>query len=131
MGDSLDFDELSRQRLEKDTKELKKLIEAHFEARKKDDEEFAKFEAHVNERKEKRAQQIQERQEKEKIKRAKEDEERKRREEEEEKERQEKEDSKKMAFIPDRATLKKGKSGENKQSWNQKIKDLYSKMAVA
>merc|ERR1712157_146985 len=96
-------------------------IEAHFEARKKDDEEFAKFEAHVNERKEKRAQQIQERQEKEKIKRAKED----------EKERQEKEDSKKMAFIPDRATLKKGKSGENKQSWNQKIKDLYSKMAVA
>merc|ERR1712178_498778 len=104
-------------------KELKKLIEAHFEARKKDDEEFAKFEAHVNERKEKRAQQIQERQEKEKVKRA--------REEEEEKERQEKEDSKKMAFIPDRATLKKGKAGESKQSWNQKIKDLYSKMAVA
>merc|ERR1712157_666329 len=57
--------------------------------------------------------------------------ERKRKEEEEEAARQEKEDSKKMAFIPDRATLKKGKGAENKTSWNQKIKDLYSKMAVA
>ena len=131
MGDSVNFDELQKQRVEKDTKELKKLIEAHFEARKKDDEEFAKFEAHVNERKAKRAEQIKERQEKEKLKRAKEDEERKRKEEEEEAARQEKEDSKKMAFIPDRATLKKGKGAENKTSWNQKIKDLYSKMAVA
>ena len=84
MGDSVNFDELQKQRVEKDTKELKKLIEAHFEARKKDDEEFAKFEAHVNERKAKRAEQIKERQEKEKLKRAKEDEERKRKEEEEE-----------------------------------------------
>ena len=38
MGDAIDFEELNRQRMEKDTKELKKLIEDHFEARKKDDE---------------------------------------------------------------------------------------------
>lgn len=130
MGDSIDFDEMNRQRLEKDTKELKKLIENHFEARRKDDEEFAKFEAHINERKTMRAAQIKERHEKEVAKKAQEDEERKRKEEEEEKERQEREDSKKMVIIPDRSTLKK-KDNKDKVSWNQKIKDLYGKMAVA
>merc|ERR1712203_1214115 len=105
-------------------------IEDHFEARKKDDEEFAAFEEHVNQRKNKRAEQIQLRQEREKEKRARE-EEKKKKEEEEERLREEKEESKKLAFIPDRAALKKAKSGDDKVSWNQKIKDLYAKMAVA
>merc|ERR1711963_903693 len=126
-GDGIDFEELNRQRMEKDTKEL---IEDHFEARKKDDEEFAAFEEHVNQRKNKRAEQIQLRQEREKEKRAREEEEKKKKEEEEERLREEKEESKKLAFIPDRAALKKAKSGDDKVSWNQKIKDLYAKMAV-
>jgi hypothetical protein len=130
MGDAIDFEELNRQRMEKDTKELKKLIEDHFEARKKDDEEFSKFEEHVNNRKTQRAEQIKIRQDREKEKRARDEEERKKKEEEEERLREEKEESKKMAFIPDRAALKK-KGTEDKVSWNQKIKDLYAKMAVA
>lgn len=131
MGDAIDFEELNRQRMEKDTKELKKLIEDHFEARKKDDEEFSKFEEHVNQRKAQRAEQIKIRQDREKEKRARDEEERKRKEEEEERLREEKEDAKKLAFIPDRAALKKKKEGDEKVSWNQKIKDLYAKMAVA
>jgi len=131
MGDAIDFEELNRQRMEKDTKELKKLIEDHFEARKKDDEEFTKFEEHVNQRKNKRAEQIQKRQEREKEKRAREEEEKKKREEEEERLREEKEDAKKLAFIPDRAALKKKAGDPEKVSWNQKIKDLYAKMSVA
>lgn len=131
MGDAIDFEELNRQRMEKDTKELKKLIEDHFVARKKDDQEFSKFEEHVNERKSQRAEQIKLRQEREKEKRTKDDEERKQREAEEERLREEKEDAKKLAFIPDRTALKKKKDGEGKVSWNQKIKDLYAKMAVA
>lgn len=131
MGDAIDFEELNRQRMEKDTKELKKLIEDHFEARKKDDAEFEKFESHVNQRKTQRAEQIKLRQEREKEKRAKDDEERKAREAEEERIREEREESKKLAFIPDRTTLKKKKEGDDKVSWNQKIKDLYAKMAVA
>merc|ERR1712226_1157769 len=103
---------LNRQRMEKDTKELKKLIEDHFVARKKDDEEFTKFEEHVNQRKAQRAEQIKLRQEREKEKRARDEEERKKEEEEEER---------KLAFIPDRAALKKKKDGDDKVSWNQKI----------
>merc|ERR1712179_400937 len=120
MGDALDFEELNRQRMEKDTKELKKLIEEHFVARKKDDDEFSKFEEHVNQRKTQRAEQIKLRQEREKEKRAREEEERKKREEEEERIREEKE-NKKLAFIPDRSATKKKKDGEEKVSWNQKI----------
>merc|ERR1712179_66460 len=104
MGDALDFEELNRQRMEKDTKELKKLIEEHFVARKKDDDEFSKFEEHVNQRKTQRAEQIKLRQEREKEKRAR-----------------EKEENKKLAFIPDRSAIKKKKDGEEKVSWNQKI----------
>merc|ERR1712076_188996 len=52
-------------------------IEDHFVARKKDDEEFTKFEEHVNQRKAQRAEQIKLRQEREKEKRARDEEERK------------------------------------------------------
>jgi hypothetical protein len=131
MGDALDFEELNRQRMEKDTKELKKLIEEHFVARKKDDDEFSKFEEHVNQRKTQRAEQIKLRQEREKEKRAREEEERKKREEEEERIREEKEENKKLAFIPDRSAIKKKKEMFNQSKLSQKIKDLYAKMAVA
>merc|ERR1711920_179133 len=127
----MDAAEMERQRNEKDAKEMQKLMSYHFEARQADDEEFAKFEAHVQERKKRRELEKKERAEKEKAKRAAEDAERERKEAEDEKARQEKEEGKKMAFIPDRSTLKKGKKDENKVSWNDKIKDLYAKMAVA
>merc|ERR1712051_667506 len=126
----MDAAEMERQRNEKDAKEMSKLMSYHFEARQADDVEFAKFEAHVQERKTRREQEKKERAEKEKSKRAAEDAERLRKEAEEDKARQDKEDGKKMAFIPDRATLK-NKKDDNKVSWNDKIKDLYAKMAVA
>lgn len=127
----MDAAELERQRNEKDAKEMSKLMQYHFEARQADDEEFAKFEAHVAERKKRRELEKKERAEKEKAKRAAEEAERLRKEAEEEASRKEKEDGKKMTFIPDRATLKKTKKDENKVSWNDKIKDLYAKMSVA
>ena len=53
--------EFVKKRLEKDLQELKKMIEKHFEQRKKDEEDISELETRIEKRKEARAKQIEER----------------------------------------------------------------------
>merc|ERR1712066_1154908 len=85
MGDAVNFDEIHRNRMEKDLQELKSLIATHFEQRKKDDEELDQLKERIEKRKAERAEQMKIRQERERERIAREKEERKRVEEEERK----------------------------------------------
>ena len=71
-GEEIDFNDINRQRTQKDLIELQRLIEKHFEQRKADEEELELLRKRIEERKAKRAVEMQERQEKEKEKVAKE-----------------------------------------------------------
>merc|ERR1712173_197722 len=73
MGKIGDIDAMAQQRNERDTKELQKMIEQHFEGRKVEDEDFDKFKTHLEERKSRRAGEVEARAEKEKQKKEAED----------------------------------------------------------
>merc|ERR1712003_198597 len=75
-GEAIDFNDINRERQQKDLIQLQRLIDAHFEQRKKDEEELEALRLRIEERKAKRAVEMQERQEKEKEKVAREREER-------------------------------------------------------
>jgi DNA repair exonuclease SbcCD ATPase subunit len=98
-GEAIDFSDINAQRQQKDLIILQRLIEDHFVKRKADEEELEKLRLRIEERKAKRAVEMQERQEKEKEKVAKEREERKLKEAEEETKRKEEEDKKKQAIA--------------------------------
>merc|ERR1711881_92813 len=121
-----DVDAINQQRLEKDTKELQKLIESHFVQRTAEDEEFNKFKDHLDERKERRANEITQKQEKEKAKREAEAAEAKEREAEEDRKKAEKEENKALAFVPDKNRYKRQPAENN---WNSKISELYRNMS--
>merc|ERR1711881_288689 len=93
-----DFDQLQKQRMEKDLQELQSLIAAHFEKRKKDDQELADLEERIEKRKAERAEQMRIRQEREKERAAREKEERRLKEEEEERKKKEEEERRKAAM---------------------------------
>merc|ERR1712173_555680 len=93
-----DFDQLQKQRMEKDLSELKALIATHFEKRAKDDEELKKLEERIETRKAERAEQIRIRQEREKERAEREKEERRLKEEEEERKKAEDEARRKVAM---------------------------------
>lgn len=99
MGDAVNFDEIHRNRMEKDLHELKSLIATHFEQRKKDDEELDNLKERIEKRKAERAEQMRIRQEQEKVRVAREKEERRLKEEEEERKRVEEEERKKQAIA--------------------------------
>jgi len=82
-GELVDLEAINRKRMEKDLLELQALINAHFEQRKKDEEEIESLRLRIDDRKAKRAVEQKERQEKEKQKMNQEREERKKKEEEE------------------------------------------------
>merc|ERR1712212_955676 len=98
-GEAIDLSDINAQRQQKDLIILQRLIEDHFVKRKADEEELEKLRLRIEERKAKRAVEMQERQEKEKEKVAKEREERKLKEAEEETKRKEEEDKKKQAIA--------------------------------
>ncbi|PKU32974.1 troponin cardiac muscle [Limosa lapponica baueri] len=50
-GERLDFDDIHRKRMEKDLNELQALIEAHFESRKKEEEELISLKDRISEKK--------------------------------------------------------------------------------
>merc|ERR1712050_424774 len=91
-GEAIDFNDINKERHQKDLIQLQRLIDAHFEQRKKDEEELEQLRLRIEERKAKRAVEMQERQEKEK-------EERKLKEAEEEEKRKAEEDKKKQAIA--------------------------------
>merc|ERR1712117_990438 len=106
------IDAMAQQRNERDTKELQKMIETHFEGRKVEDEDFEKFKKHLEERKSRRAGEVEARAEKEKQKKEAKD---------------AAAESKAAAFVPDKNKYKR--SDEQKANcWNSKISDLYVKM---
>merc|ERR1712048_587383 len=126
MGQKMgDIDAINQQRNERDTKELQKMIETHFEGRKVEDEDFEKFKTHLEERKSRRAGEVEARAEKEKQKKEAEEAEKAAREQAEAK--AAREESKAAAFVPDKNKYKR--TDEQKANcWNNKISDLYVKM---
>ncbi|XP_059843570.1 troponin T, fast skeletal muscle-like isoform X1 [Hypanus sabinus] len=82
-GEKVDFDDIQRKRMEKDLVELQALIEAHFENRKKDEEELIALKERIEKRRAERSEQQRIRAEKEKERLNRAAEERARKEEEE------------------------------------------------
>ncbi|XP_077785218.1 troponin T, cardiac muscle isoform X5 [Podarcis muralis] len=97
-GERVDFDDIHRKRMEKDLNELQTLIEAHFENRKKEEEELIFLKDRIEQRRAERAEQQRIRSEREKERQARFAEERARKEEEENRKRAEEDARKKKAF---------------------------------
>ncbi|XP_019493687.1 PREDICTED: troponin T, cardiac muscle isoform X3 [Hipposideros armiger] len=97
-GERVDFDDIHRKRMEKDLNELQTLIEAHFENRKKEEEELVSLKDRIEKRRAERAEQQRIRSEREKERQARMAEERARREEEENRRKAEDEARKKKAL---------------------------------
>ncbi|XP_070145335.1 troponin T, cardiac muscle isoform X2 [Ovis canadensis] len=97
-GERVDFDDIHRKRMEKDLNELQTLIEAHFENRKKEEEELVSLKDRIEKRRAERAEQQRIRTEREKERQARLAEERARREEEESRRKAEDEARKKKAL---------------------------------
>ncbi|KAJ6661065.1 hypothetical protein lerEdw1_016866 [Lerista edwardsae] len=97
-GERVDFDDIHRKRMEKDLNELQTLIEAHFENRKKEEEELISLKDRIEQRRAERAEQQRIRSEREKERQARLAEEKARKEEEEARKRAEEDAKKKKAF---------------------------------
>uniref|UniRef100_F7FUA2 Troponin T, cardiac muscle n=1 Tax=Ornithorhynchus anatinus TaxID=9258 RepID=F7FUA2_ORNAN len=97
-GERVDFDDIHRKRMEKDLNELQTLIEAHFENRKKEEEELISLKDRIENRRAERAEQQRIRSEREKERQTRLAEEKARREEEENRRRAADEARKKKAF---------------------------------
>ncbi|KAA0705685.1 Troponin T, fast skeletal muscle isoform [Triplophysa tibetana] len=97
-GDRVDFDDIHRKRMEKDFLELQTLIDAHFEQRKKEEEELIGLKDRIERRRSERADQQRVRAEKERDRQIRIAEERQRKEDEEAKKRAD-DDAKKKKVL--------------------------------
>nr|XP_033702033.1 troponin T, cardiac muscle isoform X2 [Tursiops truncatus] len=97
-GERVDFDDIHRKRMEKDLNELQTLIEAHFENRKKEEQELISLKDRIEERRAERAEQQRIRAQRERERQSRLAEERARREEEESRRKAEDEARKKKAL---------------------------------
>ncbi|NP_001122167.1 troponin T, slow skeletal muscle [Danio rerio] len=97
-GERVDFDDIHRKRMEKDLLELQTLIEAHFEQRKKEEEELIGLKDRIERRRFERAEQQRVRAEKERDRQTRIAEERQRKEDEEAKKRADDEAKKKKVL---------------------------------
>ncbi|XP_047017392.1 troponin T, slow skeletal muscle isoform X1 [Ictalurus punctatus] len=97
-GQKVDFDDIHRKRMEKDLLELQTLIEAHFEQRKKEEEELIGLKERIERRRYERAEQQRVRAEKERDRQTRIAEERQRKEDEEAKKRADDEAKKKKVL---------------------------------
>ncbi|XP_036389014.1 troponin T type 2a (cardiac) [Megalops cyprinoides] len=97
-GEKVDFDDIHRKRMEKDLNELQTLIEAHFENRKKEEEELISLKDRIEKRRSERAEQHRIRSEREKERQKRVEEEKARKEEEEAKKKAE-DDAKKKKTL--------------------------------
>uniref|UniRef100_A0A8C4RL99 Troponin T type 2b (cardiac) n=1 Tax=Erpetoichthys calabaricus TaxID=27687 RepID=A0A8C4RL99_ERPCA len=98
-GERVDFDDIHRKRMEKDLNELQALIEAHFERRKKEEEELIGLKDRIENRRAERAEQIRIRTEREKERQTRVAEEKARKEEEEAKKKAEEDAKKKLTLT--------------------------------
>nr|XP_029526708.1 troponin T, cardiac muscle isoforms-like isoform X3 [Oncorhynchus nerka] len=127
-GEKVDFDDIHRKRMEKDLTELQTLIEAHFESRKKEEEELINLTDRIEKRRSERAEQVRIRTEKEKERQNRINEEKARKEEEEFKKKAE-DDAKKKKVLTNLQfsgykTEKKG--GPKKKTEREKKRAILS-----
>ncbi|KAM9320941.1 troponin T, cardiac muscle [Gastrophryne carolinensis] len=134
-GEKVDFDDIHRKRMEKDLTELQTLIEAHFEARKKEEEELLALSDRMEKRRAERAEQLRIRTEREKERQARLAEERARKEEEENRRRTEEDNKKKKALSNmlhfGGYLLKTEKRGGKKQTEREKKKMILAERRSA
>ncbi|CAL8375312.1 unnamed protein product [Arctogadus glacialis] len=97
-GEKVDFDDIQKKRQNKDLSELQGLIDAHFEGRKKEEEELIALKERIEKRRAERAEQQRIRSEKDKERQARREEERLKREEADTKKKFE-EDAKKKSAL--------------------------------
>uniref|UniRef100_A0A8C6HD00 Troponin T, cardiac muscle n=1 Tax=Mus spicilegus TaxID=10103 RepID=A0A8C6HD00_MUSSI len=137
-GERVDFDDIHRKRVEKDLNELQTLIEAHFENRKKEEEELISLKDRIEKRRAERAEQQRIRNEREKERQNRLAEERARREEEENRRKAEDEARKKKAlsnmmhfggYIQKQAQTER-KSGKRQTEREKKKKILAERRKV-
>lgn len=125
-GDRVDFDDIHRKRMEKDLLELHTLIDAHFEQRKKDEEELIGLKERIENRRAERAEIQRVRAEKEKDRQNRIAEERHRKEEEEAKKKADDDLKKKKVLTGMGATfggfLAKAETRKSKRLTGREIK---------
>ncbi|XP_056595170.1 troponin T type 3a (skeletal, fast) isoform X2 [Triplophysa dalaica] len=131
-GEKVDFDDIQKKRQNKDLVELQSLIDAHFEHRKKEEEELIALKSRIEKRRAERAEQQRIRSEKDKERQAKREEERQRREEADVKKRAD-EDAKKKSALSNMGAnyssyLQKAdsKRGGKKQTEREKKKKILA-----
>uniref|UniRef100_A0A669D611 Troponin T2, cardiac type n=1 Tax=Oreochromis niloticus TaxID=8128 RepID=A0A669D611_ORENI len=114
-GEKVDFDDIQRKRMEKDLTELQTLIEAHFEKRKKEEEELIGLTQRIEKRRSERAEEMKIRAERERERQNKLAEEKARKEEEEAKKR-----------ADDDFTIKQTQSGTKKPTEREKKRKILN-----
>ncbi|XP_035517100.1 troponin T, cardiac muscle isoforms isoform X4 [Morone saxatilis] len=126
-GERVDFDDIHRKRMEKDLTELHTLIEAHFEKRKKEEEELLSLTDRIEKRRSERAEQIKIRAEREKERQNKVAEEKARKEDEEAKKKADDDARKKMILSNLSFTgYKQTQTGPKRQTEREKKKKILN-----
>ncbi|XP_035517098.1 troponin T, cardiac muscle isoforms isoform X2 [Morone saxatilis] len=125
-GERVDFDDIHRKRMEKDLTELHTLIEAHFEKRKKEEEELLSLTDRIEKRRSERAEQIKIRAEREKERQNKVAEEKARKEDEEAKKKADDDARKKMILSNLSFTGYKTQTGPKRQTEREKKKKILN-----
>ncbi|XP_065811246.1 troponin T, cardiac muscle isoform X2 [Labrus bergylta] len=125
-GEKVDFDDIHRKRMEKDLNELGTLIEAHFEKRKKEEEELLSLTDRIEKRRSDRAEQMKIRAEREKERQNKVNEEKARKEDEEAKKKADDDARKKMILSNLSFTGYKTQTGPKRQTEREKKKKILN-----
>ncbi|CAJ1050246.1 troponin T%2C cardiac muscle isoforms [Xyrichtys novacula] len=125
-GEKVDFDDIHRKRMEKDLTELQTLIEAHFEKRKKEEEELISLTDRIEKRRSERAEQLKIRAEREKERQTRVAEEKARKEDEEMKKKAEDDARKKMILSNLSFTGYKTQTGPKRQTEREKKKKILN-----
>uniref|UniRef100_A0A8C6WLC3 Troponin T2d, cardiac n=1 Tax=Neogobius melanostomus TaxID=47308 RepID=A0A8C6WLC3_9GOBI len=121
-GEKVDFDDIQKKRQEKDLSELQSLIEAHFEQRKKEEEELLSLVNRIEKRRTERAEQQRIRAEKEKARQIRLAEERERKEQEDLRKKQDDDAKKKKVLtMGPKADNKKGGKKQTEREKKKKI----------
>ncbi|XP_008278057.1 troponin T, cardiac muscle isoforms-like isoform X1 [Stegastes partitus] len=125
-GERVDFDDIHRKRMEKDLIELQSLIEAHFEKRKKEEEELLNLTDRIEKRRSERAEQMKIRAERERERQNKLAEEKARKEEEEAKKKADDDARKKMILSNLSFTGYKTQTGAKRQTEREKKRKILN-----
>ncbi|XP_047439692.1 troponin T, cardiac muscle isoforms isoform X2 [Mugil cephalus] len=125
-GEKVDFDDIHRKRMEKDLNELQTLIEAHFEKRKKEEEELLSLTDRIEKRRSERAEQMKIRAERERERQNKLAEEKARKEEEEAKKKADDDARKKMILSNLSFTGYKTQTGPKRQTEREKKRKILN-----